>query len=98
MLERGLNSLLGLRRIFQVDANLRHGRPSLLHGILKALAALLKGSIAYFLIDAERVFDPGCAHLLPAAQACLILGLPYMNQHAQTLGCVRAGVDREDRK
>src|SRR5579875_2217028 len=55
MLDRCLDSLLGLRRVVQIDANLLHRATGLLHCVGEALTTLLKGGIANLLVDTKRM-------------------------------------------
>src|SRR5579875_2101918 len=64
MLDRRLDSLLGLRRVVQIDANLLHRATSLLHRVGEALTTLLKGSITNLLVDTKRMLDARRRHLL----------------------------------
>src|SRR5579884_1898042 len=97
MLESSLNGLLGLRGIAQVDADLLHCGTCLLHGVRKAFATLLKGSVTNLLVDAKGVFDTGSGHLLATAQTSLILSLSHVNQYPQALSDIGTRVDRDHR-
>src|SRR2546421_5489015 len=98
MLESGLDSLVGLRRIAQVNADhFNCAAICLRQTFLKALAAQRKSGVTDLLVDAKGMFDTGSAHFLTAANTSLFLGLPDVNQHPQALGDIGARVDRDHR-
>src|SRR6266516_6687800 len=95
MLERSLDSLLGLGRVAQVNADHFHCAACHRQTFLKALAAQCKSDVTNLLVDTDGVFDSGSAHSLTTANASLFLGLPDVNQHSQALGDIGARVDRD---
>ena len=94
---RSRDALLRIRWVGQVDREHVNCRARLADGVLEAIAAQVECGVAYFLVDAQRMFDAGGAHLCAATLAGFELGLADVREDAQALGHVTARVDRDDR-